>query len=368
MSTAAIDRVVLYGFYGAGNLGDDLLLEAAARGIGRIFPRARLAARSHGLDQNAPPGVDLVDVERHASAPGVPRAVRLVRYLAAWARLLSRAQWLVFGGGTLFHARGGLASLATQLMICALARARGARVAALGVGVAELRRPGARFLLRRIVATCDLFLVRDRAALGECAGTAARLAGDLVFGLDELARPGDAAGARVVGLAVYPAALRAHSAHAAIADAVHMLTEAGWRVVFLGFCRAGDDDARAFAEIAARLPGPPPETRLLESDLPALLAATADLGIICGMRYHGLVLAALRGLPFVGLVHDNKIAAICETFGMPALAAEGLDPSALVAALRDAASRRIDPAKLQAEVAAARVNFSALAETAGVPC
>ena len=35
------------------------------------------------------------------------------------------------------------------------------------------------------------------------------------------------------------------------------------------------------------------------------------------MRFHGLVLAAMLGRPFVGIVHDNKISEICRRFGMP---------------------------------------------------
>ncbi len=71
-----------------------------------------------------------------------------------------------------------------QWMICVLARLQGVRIVALGVGVAELQSGAGRWLLRRIVGMSELFLVRDEAALNQCAGTKARLTSDLVFAWD----------------------------------------------------------------------------------------------------------------------------------------------------------------------------------------
>src|SRR4029453_6482068 len=125
--------------------------------------------------------------------------------------LLKGADWLIVGGGTLFHARGSNRSLLLQLSIFRMARFFGVRPVALGVGVSDMPNARSGRLLSAIIRQFDAFLVRDRAGLRQCAGTRAELSGDLAFGWRGIAalrgqpastrRDGDA-----VALTVYPPA------------------------------------------------------------------------------------------------------------------------------------------------------------------
>ena len=99
----------------------------------------------------------------------------------------------------------------------------------------------------------------------------------------------------------------------AFSEAVRAWHLHGHRVVFLIFQKAGivPGDAAMFEQIAARLGHDIlVETRTLTALPQAILTAYRDIDMLCGMRFHGFVLAALSGIPFVGVAHDNKISDI----------------------------------------------------------
>ncbi|MGC1467482.1 MAG: polysaccharide pyruvyl transferase family protein, partial [Pseudolabrys sp.] len=172
---------LLYGYFGAGNLGDDLLLSVATAELRAIFPTARFFVGDHG---HAVPEIHdcvFTKTETILADQTKPRIVRLALYLAAYSRLFRQCAWFVFAGGTVFHERGTTNVLLLQWLLCLLARLHGVKIAALGVGIADLHSYSGRWLMRRIVGMSRLFLVRDEAALAQCSGTKAGLGDDLVF-------------------------------------------------------------------------------------------------------------------------------------------------------------------------------------------
>lgn len=357
------ENLILYGYYGCGNFGDDLLLMAAIGGLRPIFPRYGFIVRDHGL----PPAVSIdgaditfTGIETILSACGRRSVGRWLKYIATWWRTLGRSRWLIFGGGTVFHARPSLNSLLLQWAICAMARRRGVRIAALGVGVSELA-PAARLILRRIVAMSDLFLVRDAAALAQCAGTHAQQGGELAFGLTELRKPQCVDRGDAVGVTVYPPACGRPGVVETLHEAVRLLRERGNRVVFLvaQYPGAAADDAPVFARIASGV-----ETRILDSNPAVLARALGGIRVICGMRYHAMVTGAMAGIPFAGIAHDNKVAELCHQFAMPCMDLHGLTADLMVTAITDAMRRAPDARVLDEAAAAAAKSFERLAEIA----
>jgi polysaccharide pyruvyl transferase WcaK-like protein len=360
--------VFLYGYFGAGNLGDTLLLMAALQGLRPIFPGAVFYVRDHGdmrgLEQLGSDvvftGIEGILADRRHGKIG-----RFAAYLGAYIRLFRQCRWLVFSGGTVFHERYSARPLILQFLICLLARACGTRIAAIGVGVGELRTAVARRVMRGIVGLTDLFLVRDEAALKQVDRTAVRRTGDLVFGLGGMS---GASGARqgAIGITVCPPAFATSSALDRAADemaaAIRAWRAAGRRVVVLVFQQAGatpGDDAMV-SKIAAALGPDAFERRDMQADVAAIAAAYADLDVVCGMRFHGLVLAAMARLPFVGVAHDNKIADICRRFDMPTIPGTDFTREDLTSAVVLASTRRPSADLLATCVAEAAANFSLL--------
>jgi polysaccharide pyruvyl transferase WcaK-like protein len=372
--------VLLSGYFGCGNLGDDLLLATAVAHLRPLFPDAPLLVRDSGdvahlraLDAKLEfTGIDVILADQRRS-----RARRLAAYLVRLAEALDRCQWLIFAGGTVFHEHANARSLFIQWSICRLARLLGVRIAAIGVGVAELHSRRARWLLHDIVGMSELFLVRDEGALAQCAGTSAQLTGDLAFAWPALAPPArgaavtpDAGGRRTIALTVCPSAFMdagAKHATAAFSEAVRGWRERGHRVVFLVFHRgeATRDDRAMFNRIAALAGGGKSiETRVPAATPEAIATAYRDVDLVFGMRFHGLVLAAQFGVPFVGVAHENKISEICRRFDMPCFNADSLEGAALGDAT-DAALRRVpDPRLVALSMAGAEANFRALAAAA----
>jgi polysaccharide pyruvyl transferase WcaK-like protein len=221
----------------------------------------------------------------------------------------------------------------------------------------------------------ELFRVRDAAALRYCAGTKARLTDDLVFGWSELAPLGPPRtpratardGSRTIALAVYPPAFQGFAEQRAIAEfcaAIRAWHSHGHRIVFLVFQRAGvvPGDQVMFERIAAQL-GPEVlvEIRTTAASPQAIATSYAGVDILCSMRFHGLVLASLLGIPFVGVTHDNKISEICRRFDMTCVDARAFDGAALADITESLLERRPDPRLLECSIGRARENFCALA-------
>jgi polysaccharide pyruvyl transferase WcaK-like protein len=103
------------------------------------------------------------------------------------------------------------------------------------------------------------------------------------------------------------------------------------------------------------------ETRVLTTDAAIIAHQIGDLTVICGMRFHALVLAAMLGRPFLGLAHDNKISEICRTFAMPCYSVEELAGEKLVAATAAIKDRIPDSLLVQRARHLAQENFRAFA-------
>jgi polysaccharide pyruvyl transferase WcaK-like protein len=363
--------ILLSGYYGCGNLGDDLLLTVAVEELRTILPGARFFLRDHGADlPNLGEDVISTGVDAILDDQTRSRHSRLTGFIGRIAGLLRQCRWLIFGGGTVFHDNGGLASLALQWLICHLATALGVRIAALGVGVSDLRSATGRWLLRGIVSRSALFLVRDDAALRQCAGTKARLTDDLVFAWRSLPAGSDrkrpSGALATIGLTVSPQAGK--STIAALADAIRDWQQRGHRVVFLVFQQSTPvaDDAKVFAAIHAKLGAAavPIETLRPTASAVSITETFDDIEIVCGMRFHSLVLAAMLERPFVGIAHDNKISEICRRFNMPCHDAAALDGAALVRSAESIRGKAPDPQLLDQSRALAQENFRAFASLA----
>ncbi len=362
------DRFFLYGYYGQGNLGDDLLMTAVIRGICKIRPDASFVVRNQypiaGIEAFDAPieltGIDCILVDQSKT-----KVRRTVETLLAYRRHFRDCTWFVFGGGTLFHERQSVAPLVLIALICLLGRMMGLRIVALGVGVAELRSRLARAALRAIISMSALFAVRDDAAYAECRKAGANggvvLTGDLVFSLAPLLAADEQVfhpefASRRIGLSINPGSICVHGSKALETwkEAVSILTARGWRVSLLAFHDSPGmvralQDLTVLTEIADSVPS---DRRtlvtecVLSADTVQLKTVFSNLDLHCGMRFHGHVLAAICKRPFVGVSADNKIDAICRFFGMPVLPFDHFSAHSLVDAIDDALRLEID-AKLQ---------------------
>jgi polysaccharide pyruvyl transferase WcaK-like protein len=320
-------RYLLYGYYGYGNFGDDLLLRAVVEGISRRDPKASFDV--HGLM----PVSGCADSVRF---PGIARYLQGIRrrpwniffYLIALARLLEKVDVFVIGGGTLFIDKGRFNSSLALLYVATLyARLRHRRVVIIGVSADRLTHPISLWLTRRILGSAEFVTMRDEPSLSYANLVVPErlyLSSDLVFSLD-LGIPSarQASRAPVIGLCFidyYRTVEFSESRHAAYRQAITDLIERYcdiWNIAVITFQRGiGQRDDWLVEALAERF-----------SNIPVFHVATledaqrmaASVDIFVTTRFHLGILGAIWGKSVVVIDHELKMATLASDFSFPSV-------------------------------------------------
>ena len=302
------EGVLLCGYYGYGNMGDEALLRAAILRARREFPRLSVYALTR-------------KGKRDTSTFSVPCACRSSP-LAVW-RAVSRSSVLVFGGGTLLQDRTSVRSLAYYATLLRLGRRKGLKVLLWGNGLeAPHTDLGAR-LLRWALRGCDYLGLRDepsvrvaRAILGEEGNPMIQRESDLVLTYppenrqsqqkirERLGIPRDAEVAVIV-----PKGRGGRGVERLFCE--WMATLRGDGITCVVVPMFPKEDGVLCRQLCTSLRG------MLAEGLSAseLIELMEQSRLVCGMRLHALVFAATAGTPFIGFGTDSKIEAFCRERG-----------------------------------------------------
>lgn len=302
-------RVVVSGYYGFGNAGDEIilsvLLEAlAGHEVTVLSANPAQTSRSHGV-------------------AAVPRADAF-----AVLRALRGSDLLVSGGGGLIQDATGMHSVLYYLGVVLLARAMRVPVAIYAQGLGPLRARSSRVLARALEGA-RMITVRDLESADLLREVGIRrpvpeVTADAAFALPPPERGGP-----------WPEVLEA------------LGVEPGRPVVALAPRRwGGPDFYRYLGELAAALRDElSSQVVLLPMQLPedarvcqvvasaagegvcvlgrsptagAFAALFGSFDLVVGMRLHALILASLARVPFIGLSYDPKISAFMKSVGCEA--------------------------------------------------
>jgi len=350
------DGIVLSGYYGFGNLGDEAVLSATIRTL-----RARLG--------DLPVTVLSARPAETAATHGVA-AVHRTDPRAVW-RALGRARLFLSGGGSLLQDITSARSALYYLGVLALATARVPRTMVYAQGVGPLRRGWVRWLVRRVLDRVDVVTVRDadsrsllEALRVRCRPT---LVADPVWLLDpappealapRLRSAGVGEGEPLLLVAVRP--WRGDRFVGALAAGLREAARRlGARVVAVPFQR--DRDLALSTRVAAATGGvlldPPPAPE-------EVLALAARATAVVGLRLHALILAARAGTPPVGLAYDPKVGALFRELGLPGPLTLAVEPDALAGAVVAAATDAAVRARLQSALPAMQARAAAAGEVA----
>jgi polysaccharide pyruvyl transferase CsaB len=307
--------VLLCGYFGEHNLGDDALLEALLLQLpAGIVP----LVTAH----------DQAEVQQRFAVRTCPR-----RQWKAVLRALNRCDALVLGGGSLLQDATSFRSLLYYAALILSAHLQGKPVLLWGQGLGPLRRRSSRWLVARLLPLARAISWRDAqsAALAAGWGTVAPVGSDPVWSLAPVAWQG-AGGAIVVCWRSSP-----------------LLEDAGWRVLLdtLGALAGAADrpvlwlpfhrqqDRGLLAKLIGRGLVPPAlvsRSQELVVECPEeAMAHFAHAGLVVAMRLHGLILAALSGAPCAALSYDPKVRVAAESIGCPCTDLEGMDSHSLPA-------------------------------------
>lgn len=298
-------RFVLSGYYGFGNLGDELILEAILKDISFRLPKSQiilLHARPEKFSH--------------------PRAKAVSRWNPfRIAHEISKADVVISGGGGLFQDETGFLSPLYYLFIVWLARILSKPVFIWAVGIGPVRNPLLRSLLGRLLRRANV-TVRDSLS-AERLGVMGvpqrnmRVTADPVF---SVARSKiENSRSRNPQLSVV---LRSSGASpvALWKALIHLRDSLGWSVTFLLFHPAND-----FIKLVPQI-----EARQF-SWKPAQIGdgALVKQNLLACERLHGLYLSCLSGIPCVALFPNEKTRGFLQEVALPVIERSHSAPHAI---------------------------------------
>lgn len=341
-SSGSVRRLVLSGYYGFRNSGDEAVLLS-------ILTALEQAAKERGV--RVEPIVlsgDPAWTEKQYGVRAVPRmSVGDIR------RTLKESDGLISGGGSLLQDATGLGSIPYYLGVMALARWSGKPTFVYAQGIGPVNRGMFRPWIARAFRKAAYASVRDAESAELLAAFGVPrdridVVPDPVMGLPlpEAAGDGPASGsgksadtAPLVGVSVrFWRGDRADLDRAAAALAA-LAGRRSVRLRMLPFHHGADEEASRYVmERLGRL-GAEAELAPAHEAPQAMLREVDRCDLLVGMRLHSLIYAANREVPLLGLSYDPKIDQFLGRLGMKAVGTtESLDPERFA----EEASRLLD--------------------------
>ncbi len=310
-------KLLLSGYFGCGNLGDDAMLLGFLHGIeGRPYEVRVLCGDEAALMRNyGLQGVQRLDL----------RAVR---------NAIEASDALVFAGGSIFQDVTSVRSVVYYARLAREAKKAGKKVVMLGQGVGPLRR----FLGKRFAVSAfqhaDAIVVRDPGSVRTLAelGVKAtpRLASDLAFLMPTPPKPENSSeyavgNMKTVGVSARPYRKDRARVVKLFGDLVRLLYQANYVPVLLEMDRM--EDGPIITEICKQQGGKVPEMRGLSTPM-QVQQRLGRMESVIAMRLHAGILAATAGVPPYLISYDPKVSEFARSLGyssppiMPGLTAE----------------------------------------------
>ena len=288
-------KVLLSGYYGFGNIGDEAVLEAIKAGI-----------KAHDLNAQ----IDVFPTNRNA-----------------WPEIfykIAGTDLLISGGGTLFQNATRGRSLLYYLGIVWLAKLMRKKVIIFAQGFGPLNGSIYQSLTSYVLNKVDSITLRD-----EVSKTAMQKIGinqpEIKVTADpsfSLAVPGKEIGTKILQLEGVVTdrprlgiALRANPANQQLIPVIDWLVKQyNYYPVFLPFKCPDDVEAAQTLQKELKVPS----TLIFRvCTVEEMLSLVGNMDILIGMRLHSLIFAAMNAVPMVGLSYDPKVEAFMQSIGQP---------------------------------------------------
>ena len=330
-------RLLLSGYYGYGNAGDEAVLAGLVLGF-------RQSAEARRLELTALSG----DPAKTEAEQGIRATDRY--HLPTLLREIRRTDVFLSGGGSLLQDVTSAHGIFYYLGVVRLAQMLGKKTMFIAQGIGPLKLARSRRLVRSVANRLNAVTVRDpdSAQLLRDIGVTRppiEVTGDPALLLEPPPRAERSPGAFGVALRPWPGQ---DTLPDRVADACRTVL-GGHRAVLLPMQPGPDRPvAEQFARSWRQGLGNPNRDTLCspERGLEPLLANIAGCELMVGMRLHALILAAAAGVPSVALSYDPKVAAFMRSCGQgDAVWTVGQDDTdALVSLLTRAWSERAERA------------------------
>jgi len=288
------ERILIGGYYGFGNLGDEALLFSLLERLRDYLPDVEPVALSQ-------------DPERTAAEHGI-KGINRWNLLRIW-RELGRTELFLLGGGGLLQDVTSRRSALYYLGLIWLAELRGVPVVLLGQGIGPLRSRFLQKLAGKRLKQADYVMVRDRRSL-ELLEEWGADRGQLARGYDlalSLELEGSVEQRDLLAVALRE--VKGRERPRFIAEIAGALDEAyrhhGLRVAFVPL--HPQRDLGLTEEVRAAMAEESLVLDLTEMRVPEALSLLAQVKLLLGGRLHALEFALIARVPFIALSYDPKV-------------------------------------------------------------
>lgn len=300
-------RVLISGYYGFRNAGDEAILA----GLIRMFRELR-------------PDVQFTVVSASSSWTRATHRVDAVsrNRIRAIVAALRQADLVLSGGGSLLQDVTGLKSIPYYLGIAAMGLALRKPTMLIAQGVGPVRHPLSRALVRLVANRVHAITVRDLEAAQEFRRLGVQrppvvLAADAALALPPGSRDrgrhlwaeaGADPARPLLAVSVRPWPVAAAFADALAAGLARLALATGAQVALVPLQWPHDlGPAECLAtRIRGLAPAAAPVVARVEGDFRQAMDLIAGADLLVGMRYHSLVFAAMAGVPILGISYDPK--------------------------------------------------------------
>ncbi len=302
-------KVLLSGYYGFGNIGDEAVLQAIVEGLRARDPGVEITVLSASPEQTA----RLYNVN----------ALNRCSFLKIFLGLL-KCDVFVSGGGSLFQNKTSNRSFLYYIGLVWLAKALRKKAVIFAQGFGPLNGRINQYLAGSILNRVDLITLRDGDSLKKVKALgitkpAVKLSADpsfcLTFPALKNTRP-------VLGIALRE--LPEKDDYRALAGIIDWLVET-YKCSPLFLCFYPLKDRNAALSLAKEMEG---KLEIIDkiSTPREMLSAMSKLDLLIGMRLHSLIFATMCNVPMLGLSYDPKVKAFMKGIGQPCVRVDqGLD-------------------------------------------
>lgn len=334
-------KFLLFGMYGAVNVGDELVEYAVGSAILSAFPAAKfsVASSNPALSSRFNP------LQNTTYFKGLGFSYRLWLYLFRTIRLFRQTDVVVVGGGGLFQDQYSwrLPSSAALSALWGLFFRK--KVCIIGVGAGPLNRPWLQQMIGRTLSHVDLLCVRDQKAY-DCLREIGipeqkiEITADVVPSLQVNALLTDSSNNKNKEPKTVALILRDWQgiSYSKVADLLTVLIQQGFAVQL--HCFEPEPDSQFYDKILSHCSKTVKDsvTKIIPQTLKQVIQKSSEADFIISMRLHGCILAAALGIPFIPVEYESKVRSFTKQMGLTPLLAETKD-------LTPELAEQIQPAK-----------------------
>jgi polysaccharide pyruvyl transferase CsaB len=324
-----VKRLLLFGYFGLENFGDDLLLWTICLRLGRLVEKGEIE-----LSVLTQTPYDKLPIP----ARYIPR-----RNHTAVLKEIMRSDIVCAPGGGLLQDKTSVRSLLYYLGIINTAKALHKKVALIAQGIGPLTSSIGKKVTKNAIESVDYVSVRDQGSARQLESIGLKrkieITSDLTFALKKTLMPGEirpfeSKGGETFNVLFCPKLTGLIDQQVArLVSAAHLIKRV-FPYKDLRFSYAPlhkGQDVELSNAISERVDG-----SVFEYDPTSPISEYTYFNwadIVVSYRLHGCVLSAQSKRSFVAITYDPKVHAIADSFSMPALAPESLDAEELAKAV-----------------------------------